>query len=72
MKMLKGINPEQHGPKPKKAMSPYIAYVKTERPVLTKMQPQMGFGEAMKYLAERWKVMNDEMKYPYYQMAMKD
>lgn len=32
----------------------------------------MGFGEAMKYLAERWKVMNDEMKYPYYQMAMKD
>lgn len=39
MKMLKGVNPDQHGPKPKKAMSPYIAYVKTERPILTKMQP---------------------------------
>lgn len=71
MKVLKGMNTEFHI-KPKKVLSPYIAYVKKQRPILTRDCPTMSFGEVMKYLGDRWKEMSDEEKRPYKEQSERD
>ena len=71
MKMLKGVN-TQINIKPKKVISPYIAFVKKERPKLTKECPNLTFGEAMKFLGERWKEMTDEQKIPFVEASSRD
>ena len=43
-------------------MSSYIAFVKSARPKLSKEFPELNFNEAMKYLSEKWKSMNEDDK----------
>ncbi len=43
-------------------MSSYIAFVKMARPKLSREFPELNFTEAMKYLSEKWKSMNDDAK----------
>ena len=71
MKMLKGVN-TQLNIKPKKVMTPYIAFVKKERPKLVRECPNLTFAECMKYLGERWKEMDDEQKKPFNEISARD
>lgn len=71
MKMLKGIN-TQLGIKPKKIMSPYICFVKKERPKMAQQCPNLTFGETMKYLSERWKEMDNEQKQTFVEASERD
>ena len=66
MKFMKGVSSQlTPGYKPKKAMSPYIAFVKSERPKLNRDQPGLTFSESMKALGEKWKSMAEYEKKPY-------
>jgi len=70
-KALKGVN-TQFTAKPKKVLTPYIAFVKKERPKLTRECPNMSFGECMKFLGERWKEMSEEQRRPFVEASTKD
>ena len=72
MKLLKGINMSQHGFKPKKAMTPYIAYVSKMRKPLTEEIPGISFPDAMKTLGERWANLSETDKQEYVELSDKD
>ena len=69
--MLKGLN-SQINTKPKKVISPYIAFVKRERPRLSRECQNLSFSESMKFLAERWRQMSDDQKQPFIEISERD
>ena len=70
MKFMKGVSNELNpNYKCKKAMSPYIAFVKSERPKLNREQPGLTFSESMKALGDKWKQMSEHEKKPYHDIA---
>lgn len=57
---------------PKKALTPYILFVKEQRPKLAEENPTMGFADMMKKLGEKWKKMSEGQKLPYARLAYDD
>jgi len=58
--------------KPKRAATPYIAFVTQQRPQVQRDNPQMKPTDMMKELGRRWKNFSDSDKAPYVSLASKD
>jgi len=57
---------------PKKAMTPYLAYLKERRPDLKKEQPNLKPTEFVTTMADEWKAFSSDKKQKYEKMANKD
>lgn len=55
--------------KPKKGMSAYLYFCNEMRPVIKEELPNIASNEIMKELGRRWRLLSDEEKKPYNDMA---
>ncbi len=58
--------------KPKKVLTPYMFYVKENRPRVMRENPTMTFLEVMREVGIRWARLTDEEKEPYKERSMED
>jgi hypothetical protein len=58
--------------KPKRACSAYLFYAAERRPQLKASNPELGFGELTKTIADEWKAMTDVQKQKYTAFAQLD
>jgi hypothetical protein len=58
--------------KPKRACSAYLFYAADRRPRLKASNPELGFGELTKTIADEWKAMTDIQKQKYTALAQLD
>eukprot|EP00347_Sterkiella_histriomuscorum_P016326 403353616 len=57
---------------PKKVLSPYVIFVKEERPKMMMDKNTVNFKEIMSLLGQRWKEMSEDEKLPYRQKSEED
>lgn len=57
---------------PKKARSAYLYYTKDIRPTIAKSNPEKGFGELTKLVADQWSKLSDAQKKKYEKLAADD
>lgn len=57
---------------PKKARSAYLYYTKDIRPTIAKSNPELGFGDLTKLVAEQWAKLSDAQKKKYEKLAADD
>ena len=58
--------------KPKKVLTPYMFYVKENRPRVMRENSTMTFLEVMREVGIRWARLNDEEKEPFKERSMED
>ena len=60
--------------KPRRALTPYILFVKEKRPTITKstLAESKSFGDIMRMLGDMWKNMPGEEKQKYYDLSEED
>jgi hypothetical protein len=58
--------------KPKKVLTPYMFYVKENRPRVLRDNPNMTFLEVMREVGVRWGMLSEEEKEPYKERSLED
>ena len=58
--------------KPKKVLTPYMFFVKENRPRIMRENPTMSFLEVMREVGIRWGKLNEEEKEPFKERSMED
>ena len=57
---------------PKRGLSSYMFFANERRPGLKAEQPDLGFGDLTKKIAEEWRALSDAEKKPYVDKANAD
>jgi hypothetical protein len=57
---------------PKRVLSPYVMFVRSERPQLLKLDSSASFNDIMRTLGQKWRAMSSEEKEPFVRMSESD
>ncbi|XP_056153364.1 transcription factor A, mitochondrial [Lampris incognitus] len=57
---------------PKRPMNAYLRYLKQQRPVFNKQQPDLKHKDVLKKVAEEWKIMTTEQKKPFEDVSQRE
>ena len=58
--------------KPKRILTPYMFFVKENRPRIMRENPNLSFLEVMREVGIRWSKLNEEEKEPFKERAIED
>lgn len=57
---------------PKRVLSPYVMFVRQQRPVLLAADSSATFNEVMRALGQKWRGLSEEEKEPYVRLSEAD